>query len=551
MSQSVLALLFQSIYVLCVIGLSIYGANALWLSILHQIGPDKRARSFRLSQPMTPSGPPRRAWHAPHLRHHSPLPVVTIQLPIYNEQHVVVRLMRACAAICYPQDRLQIQVLDDSDDHTRLIIEKEAKRLRRTGIEVEQVTRSTRDGFKAGALKHGLATAKGEFIAIFDADFEPSEDFLRDTLPQFLISDNHRLGFVQTRWAHLNAEYSPLTQSQALALDGHFAIEQPTRQATGYFFGFNGSGGIWRRACIEDPAVGGWQTDTLCEDLDLSYRAQLAGWQGGFLPDVTSPAEIPPQLLAFKRQQFRWAKGSIQTLGKLGRRVCGSAHSLPIKIQALIHMGSYWVHPLLLLLLLITLPLELLPVDPVVPLPWLSLTSFGPPLLYALGQRRLYGNRWWNRWRYLPLLTLFGMGLSLNNSMAVVQGLFQRGGEFLRTPKFKVESRNDQWRASQYRLPVPPIIFAELLLMLYALATCVVLILHQNWWSLPFLLIYAAGFGLMAAIGIWQSRPAVKETRPTPAPTSDSIPRRRLPPRQPARRRLSLQRVDTNPRARV
>ncbi|MEX1019447.1 MAG: glycosyltransferase [Litorilinea sp.] len=431
---------------------------------------------------------------------------MTVQLPIYNEQHVVIRLLRACANLRYPREKLQIQVLDDSDDDTRELIQREVAHLRASGTVVEIVERPTRHGYKAGALAHALATAQGEFIAIFDADFEPTEDFLGHTLPYFFNSDNQSAGFIQTRWDHLNANYSPLTQSQALALDGHFAIEQPARHRSGYFFGFNGSGGIWRRACIEDAAVGGWHTDTLCEDLDLSYRAQLAGWHGIFLPHVTAPAEVPPQLLAFKRQQFRWAKGSIQTLRKLAPRLVQADLPLRVKVQALLHLGGYWVHPFLLLMLLVTLPIRILPFEPIVPLSWLGYTSLGPPLLYAVAQQRLRGRLWWQRWRYIPLLTLMGIGLSFNNTRAVFQGLFHTGGEFLRTPKFNVEKKSDQWNQSAYRLRVPTAIVAELFLMLYAIAICFVLVQQRDWWSLPFILLYAAGFGFMAGTGIWQAR---------------------------------------------
>lgn len=516
MPLSVITILLQSAYVLCVVGLSLYGANALWLTIIQWRKPQKHDFNGSPAWGANPAPAFDHSLSTGSLSSESmssgtlsdpTLPTVTVQLPIYNEEHVAVRLLRACARLRYPRAKLQIQILDDSDDHTRTIIQREAKNLRQRGLQIDIVYRSSRAGYKAGALQNGLATAKGEFIAIFDADFEPKEDFLAHTLPHFFKSDNHRLGFIQTRWDHLNADYSALTQSQALALDGHFLIEQPARRVAGYFFGFNGSGGIWRRACIEDAEVGGWQIDTLCEDLDLSYRAQLNGWRGDFLPHVTSPAEIPPQLLAFKRQQFRWAKGSIQTLRKLAPRIVHARLPLTTKLQALMHLGSYWVHPLLLLLLLITLPLELLPDDPIVPLPWLSLTSLGPPILYAAAQHKLHQRQWWRRWRYIPLLTLLGTGLSLNNSIAVFQGFFHSGGEFLRTPKFRIEQPSDQWRQSLYRLRVQPIMIAEFGLMLYALTICGLLIQRQNWWSLPFLLLYAGGFGLMAGMGLWQSLP--------------------------------------------
>ena len=382
------------------------------------------------------------------------------------------------------------------------------------GTAISVITRPDRQGFKAGALAYALPQAQGEFIAIFDADFLPAADFLRTTIPHFLTPESARIGFVQTRWAHLNRDYSFLTRSQALALDGHFVVEQQGRQAAGYFFGFNGSGGIWRRACIEDPTVGGWQDDTLCEDLDLSYRAQLVGWQPHYLNEIPAPAEIPPTLTAFKRQQFRWAKGSIQTLRKLGGLVWRSEEPLAKRLFGLFHLGSYLLHPALLALLLVSLPLMLLGSDPAAALALLSLATVGPPLLYAMGQRRLYGGRWWRHFLYLPVLMLMGTGIALNNTQAVWQGLRTRGGAFLRTPKFRVEATGDRWQSNVYHLKVGPTFWGEVTLLLYALATAAVSVYLGKWWSTPFLLLYAGGFGTMVGIGLVQARQAQRALRP-------------------------------------
>lgn len=483
-----LALIFQIAYALGAIGLGLYGLHALWLTL-------------RLHRPRQ-SPPPA---HLPTDPLAYDLPCVTVQLPIYNERHVVIRLLDACAHFDYPLNRLQIQLLDDSTDQTTSLAQRHVEEWQRRGINVQIVHRDQRVGFKAGALADGLATATGDFIAIFDADFEPPTDFLARTIPHFLGDDRADIGFVQARWGHLNRDYSVLTNCQALALDGHFVVEQTARQAAGYPFGFNGSGGLWRRACIEDPAVGGWQADTLCEDLDLSYRAQLAGWRPLFLPDLAAPAEIPPQLLAFKRQQFRWAKGSVQTLKKVGGAVWASDWSLSARLAGLFHLGNYLIHPLLLLLLLITPCLLLLGVDPFGPLAWLSLASVGPPLLYAVAQRRLSKRHWLRRFAYLPVLTLLGMGLCLNNTLAVWQALTNRAGPFLRTPKFRVEDRADSWRESSYALALDPLVVGEALLALYALATVWLAVGYGKWWSVPFLLLYAAGFGLMVGMGVGQS----------------------------------------------
>lgn len=484
------------IYAVGACGLALYGLHTLWMTWQRWQGERRPA----------PLPGPVMDW-----------PTVTVQLPLYNEQHVAWRLIDACARLDYPKDRLQIQVLDDSTDVTRELVARRVRHWRSRGVDIHHVHRSNRQGYKAGALAHGLPLARGEFLAIFDADFVPPSDFLRRTVPHFLGPHNRNVGFVQARWGHLNAAYSPLTRSQALALDGHFVVEQAGRQAAGYPFGFNGSAGVWRRACIEDPRVGGWQADTLCEDLDLSYRAQLAGWQPRYLDDVEAPAEIPPQLLAFKRQQFRWAKGSIQTLRKLAPRVWRAPWRLSARLAGLFHLGNYLVHPMLLLVLLVSLPLLWLNVHPFWPLTYLSLASVGPPLLYAVAQRRLHPQDWARRWAYLPLLTLLGTGLCLSNSLAVLQALLGRGGPFLRTPKFRVESSRDAWQGSAYALSVDPVWVGEFLLLLYALAACAGAWNRGNLWAIPFLLLYVAGFGLMVGLGLWEALQArIRSRRPTP-----------------------------------
>lgn len=485
MIQQWLLVFLQTVYGACAIGLAIYSLHSAWLVW----------QSRRCTTIATPPPPPQ--W-----------PRVTIQLPLYNERHVVERLIDACAQIDYPRHLLQIQVLDDSEDDTTVLASRRCAWWRERGVQVEVVRRPTRDGFKAGALAYALPAATGEFIAIFDADFQPPADFLRRTLPHFFTPSGERVAFVQARWGHLNRDYSAITRSLALALDGHFAIEQDARFAAGYVIGFNGSAGVWRRACIEDPRVGGWQQDTLCEDLDLSYRAQLVGWLPIYLNDLVAPAEIPPQVSAYKRQQFRWAKGSVQTLRKLGPSVWRSERPLIQRISAMLHLGNYLIHPMLLTLLLIIPPILLLGASPLSPVPLIGMTSFGPPLLYAAGQLRLHRRDWWRRWAWLPLLTLLGMGVCLNTTRAIWQGLRQDGGEFQRTPKFRVEQTGDGWRHSGYRLPVDRMLAGELLLMLYAIFAAVLIAEHEGWLSAPFMLLYAASFGAVAFTGLWQSRPA-------------------------------------------
>jgi cellulose synthase/poly-beta-1,6-N-acetylglucosamine synthase-like glycosyltransferase len=419
---------------------------------------------------------------------------------------VAERLIAACAKLDYPRPKLQIQVLDDSDDSTTALVYAAAQEWQQQGVQIDVVRRASRTGYKAGALAYALPAATGEYIAIFDADFVPPTDFLRRTMPYFLETGNAQVGFVQARWGHINRTFSWLTRCQALALDGHFVVEQHARNKSGYPFGFNGSAGIWRRSCVEDPAVGGWLADTLCEDLDLSYRAQLAGWRGLYDSSVEVPAEVPVQLLAFKRQQFRWAKGTIQTLRKLAERVAGHGEwSLVKRAAAFVHLSSYIIHPLLLLMLLVTLPMLLWDIDPARPLAYLSIFSLGPPLLYALAQHKLNPKRWFLEWAWLPLLMLLGTGLTVNNTLAVYQGFRQQGGTFLRTPKFNIDNAQRQWQQSGYKLPLQPMVMWELFFCLYALVTILVALTEGHRSAAPFLAIYAAGFGLMVGIELWQA----------------------------------------------
>lgn len=448
-------------------------------------------------------------------RHHKPSwpdrggdegewPSVTVQLPIYNEAMVIRRLIEAVAQLDYPQPLLQIQILDDSNDETTELALTSVVEHRRRGVNIELVRRDDRSGFKAGALKHGLKTASGEYIAIFDADFVPEPDFLKRTIPYLLA--NPQAGFLQTRWGHLNRDYSYFTAAQALALDGHFGVEQTARSRSGLLINFNGTAGVWRRACIE--GAGGWQSETICEDFDLSYRAQLVGWRCLFLPDVVAPAEIPPQLAAFKRQQFRWAKGSIQCLKKLGGPVLQAPLPWWVKLQALVHLSGYLVHPLMVILAVIT-PLVMLTGGTAhihFPLIYLSLLSFGPPLMYAVAQLTLFPQGWRRHYRAMPLLILLGSGIALSNTKAVLEALLGVGNVFRRTPKFNVTTATDRWQSSAYRLPVDGLALIELALSLYSLAGAWIAIATGNQFAVPFILLYALGFGYVSLQGWWEAR---------------------------------------------
>ncbi len=477
--MSVLAIVYGFTAVI----LATYGLNSLIMVLLYL-----RHRSFDGLRT------PREHQPAPPL---SNAPPVTIQLPIYNELHVVERLIDAVTRLDYPQDRLQIQVLDDSTDETTALAQGRVDYYRRRGFDIALIHRAERTGFKAGALQRGTETATGEFIAIFDADFVPNLDFLPRIIPHF--QGRPRLGLVQARWGHINADYSPLTRAQALALDGHFVVEQTARQRSGLFMNFNGASGVWRKSCIEE--AGGWQGDTLSEDLDLSYRAQLAGWELLYLPDVVSPAEIPPQINAFKRQQFRWAKGSIQCLLKHWRTLVRAPRPAFVRLQGLIHLSNYLIHPLMLILLLLTLPLLLGQGVTRLPLLYLGLGSLGPPLLFALSQWDVYPD-WRRRIAYFPFLVLLGTGIALNNAWAVGEALTRRPNRFQRTPKFGLEDRTDRWAESRYALPVNWMTLGEVLLSLYSLIAVIVALAKGSYYAVPFLLLYLGGFGYVAALGL-------------------------------------------------
>jgi len=426
-------------------------------------------------------------------------PTVAVQLPIFNERHVVERLIDAAAALDYPRERLEIQVLDDSTDDTTALAEARAAHHRARGVNVQVLHRTERNGFKAGALAAGLTQTDAEFLAIFDADFVPSPHFLRRVIP-YLV-DRPDVGMLQTRWTHLNEQYSAFTRAQSLALDAHFVVEQTGRNRSGLLINFNGSGGVWRRQAV--ISAGGWQADTMTEDMDLSYRAQLAGWKSLYLPDVEAPAELPPQIDAFKRQQARWAQGSTQCLRKLGPQLLRSDLRLSQKLAALLHIASYFTHPLMLGVLLLSLPLIWSGRSLQIPLAVLIFVSMAPPVLYTVAQRALHDD-WPRRILYLPLIVLIGTGIAWSTSRAVWQGIIRRGGVFARTPKFCLEGRQGCWADSIYRLRPDWTIIGEAVLALYAVAGIVLAALRGSYGAIPFLALYAGGFGLVAALGLGQ-----------------------------------------------
>ncbi len=422
-------------------------------------------------------------------------PTVLVQLPIFNERYVVERLIEAALALDYPAGRLRIQVLDDSTDDTAGLAKARVAHHRAQGKSITYHHRAARTGFKAGALAEGLALAEAEFVALFDADFVPPPDFLRRLIPDLLADP--QVGMVQARWEHLNPDQNLITRAQTLAIDGYFTVEQAARSQAGLLMNFNGSAGVWRRACLE--AAGGWQADTLAEDLDLSYRAQLAGWRLAYRPDVTAPAEVPPSLLALKHQQFRWAKGSFQVLRKLGGQVLTAPLTLPRKVMGLLHLAGYLPHPLALLTLGLSLPVVLMHGQ--APFDWEALNwlSLVPPLVVGWGQIRLR-REWPQSLLFYPVLVLGAIGLALSNTRAFWEACAGEPSDFIRTPKFSASGA----RENSYALPLDWTVWGELICALYALATGL-LALERAPGFAPVLGLYALSFGATAACGFWES----------------------------------------------
>jgi cellulose synthase/poly-beta-1,6-N-acetylglucosamine synthase-like glycosyltransferase len=420
------------------------------------------------------------------------LPPVTVQLPVYNERYVVKRLIRAAAQLDYPCDRLQIQVLDDSTDDTTERAAALVAHYRQQGVTITLLHRDDRSGYKAGALAAGLAAAHGDYIAIFDADFQPEPDFLQRTIPHFVASPD--LGMVQARWGHLNPDSSTLTAAQALALDKHFVIEQTVRHRAGLFPKFNGTAGVWRRSCLED--AGGWQDDTVCEDLCLSTRAVLGGWQFRFLPDVVAPAELPATASAYKNQQARWAKGSTQCLLKYGPAIAASRYSRTARLYALLSMGAYATSFLVILLLLLQLPLLYFDVRFSPRMLVFTLAGLGQPLLFVASQQQLYGD-WRRRLLRLPALLVTAIGLSVTISRAVAQAVVARDHPFIRTPK-----RGSGAGLEGYRLPFDRGLFAELGLAAYAAGGLALAIERDNFGPAVFLLSCLVGFSYVSYLGL-------------------------------------------------
>lgn len=474
-------------YFVMLAGLSCYGLHRFWMLCLYY--------RHRHDRPQ-PAG----QW--------TELPRVTIQLPIFNEKYVVDRLLDAVAKIDYPRGKLQIQVLDDSTDDTVDIATRKVRQLQAAGFDIQHVHRTNRRGFKAGALQEAMPQVTGEFIAIFDADFIPTSDWLRQVMPYFTDTG---IGMVQTRWSHINERYSLLTRVQAILLDGHFVIEHTARSRSGRFFNFNGTAGIWRRESIED--AGGWEADTLAEDMDLSYRAQIKGWRFVYLSDVTTPAELPVEINAFKAQQHRWAKGAAQTARKVLPLLWRSNVPLKVKIEGTMHLTSNLGYIMLFMLCLAfhaqltarhlfhgwSLPAKLFLVD----LPFFTAATLSVIAFYVCGQKELHRD-WWKKLLVIPALMITGIGLCVNNARAVVEGLCKHQSEFVRTPKLGVGASPAAKASVSYRAWRGIVPYVELALGAYFTVILIQLLLAHQWSTIPFVIVFQLGFVLVGLLSLFQ-----------------------------------------------
>jgi cellulose synthase/poly-beta-1,6-N-acetylglucosamine synthase-like glycosyltransferase len=459
-------------------------------------------------------------------RHFEELPRVTVQLPIFNEQFVIDRLIEAVCAMEYPSEKLEIQVLDDSTDETTAVASSIVDRYAALGHPIVYIHRSNRHGFKAGALDAGLKVAKGEFIAIFDADFVPPPDWIMKVIHHFAEPE---IGMVQTRWTHLNRDYSMLTQIEAILLDGHFVLEHGARARSGEFFNFNGTAGMWRRPAISDG--GGWQHDTLTEDTDLSYRSQMAGWKFKYLPDVECPSELPIEMTAFKTQQARWAKGLIQTSKKILPRVFRSNASRRIKIESVYHLTANLSYPLMVIMSVCILPamicrfymgwFQMLLID----FPLFTASTFSIAVFYVMSQRELYPKNWKKTFYYLPFLMALGIGLTVTNTKAVMEALFGIKSAFVRTPKYRVALKGEKSQAAKYRKRLKLAPWIELLAGCWFAWVIYYTFTNHNYFTAPFLILFVLGYwytGLMSLLQgrfeRWRTGVSPDESSPKPFP---------------------------------
>jgi len=476
-----------ALYLVALTILGIYGAhrgNLLMLYLKHRKNAPKPLRHFEDEE----------------------LPTITIQLPTFNEMYVVERLLEGVARIDYPKDKLHLQVLDDSTDETTQIARAKVDELCERGFDAEYVHRVDRTGYKAGALENGLKTAKGELVMVFDADFVPEPNIIRKMIDHFT---DPKVGMVQARWGHINREYSVLTKCQSMMLDGHFVIEHIARNRSGRFFNFNGTAGIWRKQTISD--AGGWQHDTVTEDMDLSFRAQIKGWRFVYVPEALAPAELPCEMNSFKTQQFRWAKGSAQTTKKLLGLVLKADIPWRVKMEVIFHLTNNFAYLFLVLLAMLQLPNMLIrrhmdhPELLLLDVPLFAATCGSICVFYLVTHRALYDNLW-DAIKRLPLMMALGIGLSVNNARAVLEGLFGKDLEFVRTPKHGVSGKRDDWKKKKYKASFPIHSLVELGFGLYFVVTIALAVITGSWITIPFLVLFMIGFLYVGTLSFFQAR---------------------------------------------
>lgn len=464
--------LWFACYVVVFAGLSVFGAHRLrilWLYAKHRKEEPQARGQF------------------------TELPLVTVQLPLYNELHVIERLFEAVSKLDYPREKLQIQILDDSTDETRSACEDGAEKLRAQGFDVEHRHRTDRTGFKAGALEAAMPSTKGEFLLIFDADFVPQPELLQKLIHHFT---DERVGLVQARWGHLNEKDSLLTRLQAMMLDGHLILEQAGRSRSGHFFNFNGTAGIWRKKAIVE--AGGWEHDTLTEDMDLSYRAQMKGWRFVYLKDVVVPAELPPDMDGFKSQQHRWTKGSIQVCKKILGDVWRSDERLGIKLEATAHLGANFAYLLMFGVLVLVYPANFMFENSwqkavFLDLPIFLFATLSVILFYLTAQGAQSRWGWVRAMLYLPLLLALGIGMSINNGKAVLEALFNQQSDFVRTPKYGKQTGTVRKR-SRYKAARSVTFWIEVALAAYFSWLVIMALVRGQWISVPFLAMFQFGF---------------------------------------------------------
>src|SRR3984893_6491995 len=491
--------------------LALYGLHRYWLVYDY----------YAYSKNVPAQPPPVTAW-----------PRVTIQLPIFNERYVIERLVEAISRFDYPAELLDVQVLDDSTDETCEVARNCVEGFAAQGMPVVYIHRNNREGYKAGALENGLKTSKGQFVAIFDADFIPEPDFLRLTIPYFMNPrGGASIGMVQARWTYLNTDYSLLTQVETILLDGHFVVEHGARSRRGTFFNFNGTAGVWRRKAIDQ--AGGWQHDTLTEDTDLSYRAQLQGWKFLYLPHIECASELPVDMNGFKAQQARWAKGLMQTAKKILPKVFRSDVPFFVKCEAFFHLTANISYPLMVLLSTMLLPamivrfyqgwFQMLVID----LPLFLASTCSISSFYLAAQKELHPKDWLKTFLYMPYVMATGIGLSVRNAQAVIEALVGKKSEFARTPKFSIEGKTGSFAAKKYKNKAGWMPYFEIALGLYFASTILYAVRNENYATVPFLLLFVWGYlytGVMSLSQSWFAHLRFGVNAPEMRPASTGAP---------------------------